>query len=213
MNFYTIKDEAVFEFEEKKSVFIGSIKRVETENEAKEFIEQVKSTHKDAKHNVFAYIIGENKEIQRCSDNGEPQGTAGVPVLEVIKKNNLTNVIIVVTRIFGGILLGTGGLVRAYTKAAAESVKKGNIVLKVLGIPIYVTANYDLLGKLQYTFEQKKWHVENIEYTDKVKIEIRFAKEDIESAEKMILDTCSGNCSFIKGEERYYFKIDNRFYI
>ncbi len=116
MKYITVKQEAIDEFKEKKSLFIGYIKRIEEEEEAKAFIEHIKSKHKDATHNVYAYIVGKNFEIQRYSDDGEPQGTAGVPILEVIKKIGITDCVIVVTRYFGGTLLGTGGLIRAYTK-------------------------------------------------------------------------------------------------
>jgi len=150
MSYFTIKDEASAEFEERKSVFIGYAKRVKTEEEAKEFVAKIKTMHKQATHNCSAYIVGENKGIQRYSDDGEPQGTAGIPILEVIKKNDLTDIAIVVTRYFGGILLGAGGLVRAYSKGASEAIKVGGIVEKVKGLEIKAKLDYDLLGKIQY---------------------------------------------------------------
>ena len=113
MSYKTIKElRATDEFEEKKSLFIGNVKRVENEAEARAFIDEIKSQHKQATHNVYAYVIGENMGIKRYTDDGEPQGTAGIPALEVIKKNGITDCAVVVTRYFGGVLLGTGGLTR-----------------------------------------------------------------------------------------------------
>ncbi|MCJ7690580.1 MAG: YigZ family protein, partial [Clostridiaceae bacterium] len=172
MSYFTIKDEATAEFKEKKSVFIGHGKRVENEDEAKEFVQEVKNRHKQARHNVYAYIIGENRNIQRYSDDGEPQGTGGIPMLEVLKKNDITDVAIVVTRYFGGILLGTGGLARAYSKGASLAIKEAGIVEKVKGVCIQIVIQYDLLGKMQHLCAESNFHIEHIDYTDAVKIKI-----------------------------------------
>ncbi|PJI09745.1 MULTISPECIES: YigZ family protein [Clostridium] len=212
MDYLTVRREAEVQFEEKKSIFIGHIKRVESEEEAKEFVERIKSEHKDATHNVPAYIVGENRMIQRYSDNGEPQGTAGIPVLEVIKKNGITDTAIVVTRYFGGILLGAGGLVRAYSKSAADAVKESGIVLKVKGVPLVITINYDLLGKIQYLFSNKNWHVENIEYTDEVKILFNCELDKLSEVKKEVTEICHGTSKFNIGEEKYYFKGENRLF-
>ena len=128
---YTVAEYGSDEFTEKKSKFIGYVKHVETEEEANQFIAEIKSKHWDAKHNVYAYILGENGSTQRSTDDGEPAGTAGRPVLEVIKGENLTNTAVVVTRYFGGVLLGTGGLVRAYGKAAKLAIENAEIVRPV----------------------------------------------------------------------------------
>jgi uncharacterized YigZ family protein len=138
MSYLTIKDTVSEEFEEKKSIFIGHAKRVYNEEDAKTFVSHIRNMHKQATHNVFAYIIGENKGIQRYSDDGEPQGTAGIPVIEVIKKNEVTDIAVVVTRYFGGVLLGAGGLVRAYSKAAAGAIKSAGIVEKVKGCVLFI---------------------------------------------------------------------------
>lgn len=213
MSYYTIKDETSSQFEEKKSIFISNIKRVYTEKEAKEFIQKIKIKYKDARHNVYAYVIGEKMEIQRYSDDGEPQGTAGIPMLEVIKKSGITDVAIVVTRYFGGILLGTGGLARAYSKGASSVIKEGKIVLRVRGKALYITVNYDLLGKLQYLCEKKMWHIENLEYTDKVKLMIYFENDILEEAKKTFTEATSAGCEFSESEETYYFKIENRLFL
>lgn len=210
MSYFTIRKEACAQFEERKSVFIGHAKRVETESEAKEFVEKIKKEHKDATHNVYAYIVGKDMLIQKCTDDGEPQGTAGVPVLDVIKKNGITDVAIVVTRYFGGILLGTGGLVRAYSKGASEAVNESGIVEKVLGVQITIILNYELLGKLQYHFSIKNWHIEDILYTDKVEIKFNFESQYLDKIKKEISEICSGKCEFKIDKEGYYFKSENR---
>lgn len=210
MGYFTIKNEVSSEFEEKKSIFIGHAKRVYSDEEARAFVDKIKQEYKDATHNVYAYIIGENMGIQRYSDDGEPQGTAGVPVLDVIKKNNVTDVAVVVTRYFGGILLGKGGLVRAYSKGASEALKEGEIVEKVLGCALHITMEYDLLGKVQYSCAQNMWHIEDTEYTDKVKIIILCTLEDAEAIKKEITQITSGKCEFSIADEKYYFKLNNR---
>ncbi len=138
MSYITIKSFGEDRFEEKKSEFIGYAKRVQNEEEAKAFVNEIKSMHKQAKHNCYAYVIGENKNIQRYSDDGEPQGTAGIPILEVMKKSNITDCAIVVTRYFGGILLGAGGLTRAYIKGAGIALKAAGVVEKVEGLKMSI---------------------------------------------------------------------------
>lgn len=212
MGYFTIKDDVSAQFEEKKSVFIGHIKRVYNEDEAKEFISKIKSEHREARHNVYAYVIGPNMGIQRYSDDGEPQGTGGIPVLEVIKKNEITDVVVVVTRYFGGILLGKGGLVRAYSKGAALAVNEGGIVEKVKGLVLDIILDYDMLGKVQYLFEQNLWYTENIEYTDKVKLTMYCPKDIVETVQSNIVETTNGKCEIIIGDEDYYFKLENRLF-
>ncbi len=212
MGYFTIKDEISTQFEEKKSVFIGHIKRVYEEDKAKEFINKIRTEQKEARHNVYAYIIGENMGIQRYSDDGEPQGTGGIPVLEVIKKNGITDVVVVVTRYFGGILLGKGGLVRAYSKAAAMSVNEGSIVERVKGSILDIFIEYDMLGKVQYLFEQNLWHIENIDYTDKVKVTMYCDVCKLKEVESMTIEATSGRCEIIVGDEDYYFKKENRLF-
>lgn len=212
MSYFTIKDEAMAEFVEKKSTFIGHAKRIESEDEAKEFIQKIKGLHKEARHNVYAYMIGENRGIQRYSDDGEPQGTGGIPMLEVLKKNNITDVIVVVTRYFGGVLLGTGGLARAYSKGTSIAIKEAGIVEKVKGILLEVVVEYDLLGKLQYLCVQENIHIENIEYTDKVKIKILCEFIYLEKLKSQIISVTSGKALFEEDEMKMYFKMENRLY-
>lgn len=212
MAYYTIKNKVSTEFEERKSTFIGHAKRVYTEDEAKEFIDEIKKEHSSATHNVYAYIIGENMGIQRYTDDGEPQGTAGVPILDVIKKNELTNVAIVVTRYFGGILLGKGGLVRAYSKGAAQAINEGEIVQRVEGFSYHIIIEYDILGKIQYICEQNNWHIEDSIYTEKVEI-IVYCTEDMKNnINKEVVQATSGKCDFKIDNEGYYFKVNNRLF-
>jgi uncharacterized YigZ family protein len=212
MSYFTIRNESKAEFKEKKSIFIGQVKRVETEDEAKEFIQNVKSKHKEARHNVYAYIIGENKMIQRYSDDGEPHGTGGIPMLEVLKKNEITDVVVVVTRYFGGILLGTGGLARAYSKGASLAIKDAGVVEKVKGLSLEIIVEYDLLGKLQHVCLEGNNHIENIEYTDKVKIQILCELSNLENLQSQITEVTSGKALFEKEEPKIYFKLENRLY-
>lgn len=211
MDYRTIKGQASAEYEEKKSVFIGSVARVSNEDEARNFINSIKAEHREARHNVYAYIIGENSSIQRYSDDGEPQGTGGIPVLEVIKRNNITDTVIVVTRYFGGVLLGASGLVRAYSKAASLAVKDAGIVEKVKAVMLRIKVDYDLLGKIQYTFNKNNWQIDNIEYTDMVELSIICEKEKFEEIRETLMDITNDKFTLIDEKEDIYFKEDNKF--
>ena len=212
MSYKTVKLTTSDSFEEKKSEFIGYIKRVTTEEEAKEFVTEIKSKHKDARHNCWAYIIGQNKNIQRYSDDGEPQGTAGIPILEVMKKSDITDCAVVVTRYFGGILLGTGGLTRAYTKGASIALKAGGVVEKVQGVDVALHLDYDMIGKVQYVCGQNNWHIEDTEYTDKVIVHILAEVSVSEVIEKEMTEVSNGKIIVEKSDEDIYFKEDNRLY-
>lgn len=212
MSYNTIKKNEQAEFQEKKSTFIGYVKRVTTEEEAKSFINEIKGIHKEATHNVYAYIVGENKGIQRYSDDGEPQGTAGIPVLEVLKKNDLTDVAVVVTRYFGGILLGGGGLIRAYSKGAASAIEAAGIVEKVKGLCLSLTLDYELIGKIQYLCGTKNWHIEDTIYTDKVQISLFCENINKEEYNKAFIEATNGKVIIDEGEEEYLFKEGHRYY-
>lgn len=212
MAYLTVKKRAEDRFLEKKSEFIGYVKRVTTEEEAKEFVNEIKSMHKTATHNCYAYIVGSNMGIQRYSDDGEPQGTAGIPILEVMKKQDITDCAIVVTRYFGGVLLGTGGLNRAYTKGASVAIKAAGIVEKVEGEKIIITCSYDLHGKLQYMCNQNDWYIENTEYSDVVKTEIRSEISKAEEIKKMIIENTNGKAEIEEVDKDIYFKEENRLF-
>ncbi len=212
MNCKTVKDQSTIEFEEKKSIFIGNIKRVESEEDAKEFINTIKSKYKEARHNVYAYVIGDNHGIQRYSDDGEPQGTAGIPVLEVIKKNNLTDVVIVATRYFGGILLGAGGLTRAYSKTASLSINESCIVEKVQGVSVSIETSYENVGRLQYLFGQNMWFVEESIYTDKVTFKLFIENSQADMVTEKVTEATNGGCDIRLSDAGLYFKLENRLY-
>lgn len=212
MNYITVKKAASDKFEEKKSTFIGYVKRVTTEEEAKEFILEINNKHKDARHNCYAYVIGQNMGIQRYSDNGEPQGTAGIPILEVIKKQGITDCAVVVTRYFGGVLLGTGGLTRAYTKGASIAISKAGVVEKVEGVRLCIEIDYDLYGKIQYICSQNNWHIEDTEFTDSVKLYILAKKSLIGEIEKSFTEATNGKSIMSTDLEGVYFKEGYRLY-
>ena len=212
MNYVTIRNYGEDSFLEKKSEFIGYAKRCETEEEAKAFVNEIKNMHKQATHNCYAYVIGENMGIQRYSDDGEPQGTAGIPILEVMKKSNITDCAIVVTRYFGGILLGAGGLTRAYTKGASVALKAAGVVEKVKGVKMTLEMEYDMLGKFQYKCNEKNWHIEDIEYTDKVFVNMLAEVEVSLEIEKASTEISNGKIIINKEDEKIYFKEESRLY-
>lgn len=208
MDFKTIKKQATAEYEEKKSVFIGNVSRVESEEEAREFISSIKAMHREARHNVYAYVLGKNGEAQRYSDDGEPQGTGGIPVLEVIKRNNLRDTIVVVTRYFGGTLLGAAGLVRAYSKAASLAVKEAGTFEKIKAVLMKIKVDYDMLGKIEYNFAKNKWQVVNVDYSDKVIMSILCESNKAETVKASLTEMTSGKFQCISEEEGDYFKED-----
>lgn len=169
-SYKTLLKQGEAEVVEKKSRFIACARPVENEDEALEFIASVKKRHYGARHNAYAYVTGIDTETVRQSDDGEPSGTAGMPALGVIRAEGLKNVVIVITRYFGGTLLGTGGLVRAYGRAAAEAVRVAGVTeLKLYG-KFKVTASYPLLGKLQYEFERAGYKITEIMYGENIEI-------------------------------------------
>ena len=166
------------EIVEKKSRFIATVRLVKTEEEALKFIEEIKKKYWDARHNCYAYVIGERKEFMRCSDDGEPQGTAGKPMLDVLLGEELYNIAVVVTRYFGGTLLGTGGLVRAYSKAVQEGLKNSILITKNHGVCLLVGIDYNGVGKLQYLFGQENLPILDSRYTESVEFEVLVPKKE-----------------------------------
>ncbi len=198
----TVTNEAESEIIEKRSRFIASVKPVETEEEALEFLESLKKKHWDARHNVYAYVL-EKDNIQRYSDAGEPAGTAGVPILDYIKKEGLSNVIVVVTRYFGGILLGTGGLVHAYSKAAKAGVEAANPVEMVLCREIRIFCDYNMLGKIQNEIYRPYVQAGEIEYTDKVCVSAFVVASECQALIDDLIDKTNGRISMEQGEIGY----------
>lgn len=164
-SYKTVKQYGEGEIEEKKSRFLGKIIPVTTEEEALAFIEKTKKQYWDARHNCYAYIIGEHCECVRCSDDGEPSGTAGKPMLEVLQNQELRNVAAVVTRYFGGTLLGTGGLVRAYTQATQEALKEACVATMTPVSIMTIRTDYNAIGKIKYVLAQEEISIQNEEYT------------------------------------------------
>lgn len=199
----TIHDYGSDEVTIEKSLFIGYAKPVETEEEARSFIDEIRAKHKDATHNVWAYVIGQNMNIQRYSDDREPQGTAGIPTLEVIKKEGLCNVVVVATRYFGGIKLGAGGLVRAYTKTAKIGLEAGQIVEKMPFVEVSVGLDYTLLGKAQNELANRDYHVKDIEYTDSVNIIINCERDRTEDLKALFTELTSGQAEIEEKGEFY----------
>ena len=193
------QDEVVIE----KSTFIGYAKPVENEEAALAFIQEIKKKHRDATHNVPAYVLGEHNEVQRCNDDGEPSGTAGVPVLEVLKKENVRNVAIVVTRYFGGIKLGTGGLVRAYTKGAKVALESAKIITRVLYQTVIVSVDYTLLGSLQNQLKLKQYGIQDIVYEDVVHLHVWVEEEDVPNFKAQVIEWTNGRAAIADGELCY----------
>lgn len=167
-NYRTIKENGRYEIEIKKSKFICFLKRVETEAEAIEFIEEIKKEHWKATHNCSAYTIGLNNEIQRANDDGEPSGTAGVPMLEIFLKRELKNVAAVVTRYYGGVKLGAGGLIRAYGGAVNQAVDKIGVVERQLHQMIDVVVNYSQSGQVEHSLREANYMIQDTSYTDMI---------------------------------------------
>ena len=193
------QDEVIIE----KSTFIGYAKPVKTEEEAVEFINEIKKKHKDARHNVWAYTIGQNMNIQRYSDDGEPQGTAGIPTLEVIKKEDLRDVAVVVTRYFGGIKLGAGGLVRAYTKGAKIGLEAAKIIEKVMFQEVRVRIDYNQLGRVQNEIMNMNYFVKDTVYEDNVEIIVYSRLDEVEKLVDKITDITSATAIISLCEEFY----------
>ncbi len=165
----TVEKKSFDEFTEKKSRFIGYVCPVKTQAEATEFINKIKSKHWDASHNVSAYVLRENN-IQRSSDDGEPSGTAGVPVLDVLLKEKIVDVCVVVTRYFGGILLGAGGLIRAYSHGSKIAVESGNIITMALCKVFTVSVDYSFYERLNIILDSVKANIEGTEFAENVKV-------------------------------------------
>ena len=173
---------------EKKSRFIATVRPIKSEEEAIAFIESMRKKYWDATHNCFAYVIGERFQVQRCSDDGEPGGTAGKPMLDVLLGEEIHDTIVVVTRYFGGTLLGTGGLVRAYQGAAKAGLHASTVIEKNWGRKLKIGTDYTGLGKIQYILGQRKLSVLDTVYTDKVDIEVLIPIDQIGSVKAEIIE-------------------------
>lgn len=202
MNYYTVSKPASDSFIEKRSEFIGYISSVKTNDEAVEFVNSIKAMHRKAKHNVYAYIL-RNDNISRYSDDGEPQGTAGVPVLDVLQKRRLTDICVVVTRYFGGILLGGGGLVRAYSHAASLACDAAHIMNMCLCRRLKIITDYGMYGKISYILPNYDTITVNSDFGTNVALEILVLSEKKDALIKNITEITNGSANIVELEELF----------
>lgn len=207
----TVYEGGTGEIVEKKSRFIANVRPVETEEEALAFIEEMKKKYWDARHNCSAYILGERQEQMRCSDDGEPSQTAGKPMMDVLDGAGLTNTAVVVTRYFGGTLLGTGGLVRAYSAAVQEGLKNSRIITKYWGTELLVGTDYNGIGKLQYLFGQWQIPILDAEYTDQVQFTVLVPVSRVQEIRKAVTEATSGQASMEEKRSLYYAEVDGKY--
>ncbi|MBU5467806.1 YigZ family protein [Virgibacillus sp. MSJ-26] len=206
-SYLTVKTEGSTEIIIQKSRFIGYIRRVETEEAAQSFIQDIKKKHHDATHNCSAYLIGEHDQIQKANDDGEPSGTAGVPILEVLKKQRLKDTAVVVTRYFGGIKLGAGGLIRAYGNTTSEAIRATGVVKRQLMQGFSVIVDYTLLGKLENMLRNSDYILKTINYLDTVEFVVYVKDGEEKSFCEWIVDVSSDQAK-IKDLDQAYIEID-----
>lgn len=196
------------EITEKKSRFIATVRPVESEDEAVSFINEMKKKYWDARHNCSAFVIGKRQELTRCSDDGEPAGTAGRPMLDVLLKENIHNAAVVVTRYFGGVLLGTGGLVRAYQQATKAGLSASEIIEKKEGAVLFIRTDYTGIGRLQYLFAQEKITVMDTAYEADVLVKAVIPENDKKRIEKTIIEQTNGTAKLEWGDEVTFAEYD-----
>lgn len=207
MSLFTIVRDCRHEIVIEKSRFLCTLKKVSTEEEAQAFIKEMKKQYWDATHNCSAYIIGEDAAVQRSNDDGEPSGTAGLPMLEVLRKNNLHNVALVVTRYFGGIKLGAGGLVRAYTNSVAEALREAGIAEKILMGTFCFHQNINSVGKvLNLLYQQRLFTVTDVAYGDDAKILLTMESDEKAEAEAWLTEALNKTVELTKEREEYVEK-------
>lgn len=193
---------------EKKSRFIATVRPVESEDEAVSFINETKKKYWDARHNCSAFVIGKRQELTRCSDDGEPAGTAGRPMLDVLLKENIHNAAVVVTRYFGGVLLGTGGLVRAYQQATKAGLSASEIIEKKEGAVLFIRTDYTGIGRLQYLLAQEKITVMDTAYEADVLVKAVIPENDKKRIEKTIIEQTNGTAKLEWGDEVTFAEYD-----
>ena len=200
--YITVKKSATAEITEKKSRFIASMDHVETEEEAMAFVNSIKKQHYSARHNVYAFLLSNG--FKKYSDDGEPTRTGGFPVLEMLENEGLTDCVCVVTRYFGGTLLGTGGLIRAYTKAAKDCLEKCGLLKKTMCDVVEITSDYTFLSKIEHILKSGNFKIEDTAYNESVTVKVVCEKEKTNALKEEITDTFGVNVSFeIKGEIYY----------
>lgn len=201
----------VAELIEKKSRFIVTVIPVTTSEEAVLELEKIRKKYWDARHNCFAYVLGEDGMEQRCSDDGEPSNTAGKPMLDVILGSEIKNILVVVTRYFGGTLLGTGGLVRAYSQAVKLGIEGSVIIEKQFGQYLDIRTDYHGIGKIQYILAQHKVHVIDSQYTDVVVVSTMIQEVLVEQIHDLIIEGTNGKSEITKGDKLWFAIVDGQF--
>lgn len=207
----TVYEGGTGEIVEKKSRFIATVRPVQTEEAALAFIEEMRKKYWDARHNCSAYILGERQEVMRCSDDGEPSQTAGKPMLDVLAGAGLTDTAVVVTRYFGGTLLGTGGLVRAYSAAVQEGLKNSRVITKCWGTMLEIGMDYNGIGKLQYLFGQRQIPLMDSEYTDKVRFTVLVPASKAQEITKAVTEITGGQAVIKEKKNLYYALADGEY--
>ncbi|WP_214771349.1 YigZ family protein [Exiguobacterium sp. s39] len=202
-NYYTVKENGFHEIIIQKSRFITYLARATTEEQAQAFISELKKKHHDANHNCSAYVIGERNEIQKANDDGEPSGTAGVPMLEVLKKRDLRDTVVVVTRYFGGIKLGGGGLIRAYGSSVSEALNAVGVVERIEHTVISVNVDYTWLGKLENELRASVHPIDQIHYLDQVQIDVLVKTADVPDFLDWMTNMTNGQANLSSGSTRY----------
>ena len=201
--YYTVKGNGEHEIVIQKSRFIAHVARVETEEAAQDFIQRIKKENWNATHNCSAYLIGENDHIQKANDDGEPSGTAGVPILEVLKKKHLKDTVVVVTRYFGGIKLGAGGLIRAYGKSTSEGINATGIVERKLMKVMSTVIDYTWLGKIENELRSSVYGIKDIHYLDNVEIKTYVEDGEVQNFVDWMVELTSGQGEILEGDVVY----------
>ena len=202
--YYTVKGNGEHEIVIQKSRFIAHVARAETEEAAQDFIQRIKKENWNATHNCSAYLIGENDHIQKANDDGEPSGTAGVPILEVLKKKHLKDTVVVVTRYFGGIKLGAGGLIRAYGKSTSEGINATGIVERKLMKVMSTVIDYTWLGKIENELRSSVYGIKDIHYLDNVEIETYVEDGEVQNFVDWMVELTSGQGEILEGDVVYF---------
>ena len=208
-----IKHKAVYrggsgEIIEKKSRFIANVKSVETVEEAQAYIEEMRKKYWDARHNCSAFSVGTERVITRCSDDGEPGGTAGKPMLDVLLGEEIRNIVVVVTRYFGGTLLGTGGLVRAYSSSTQAGIRASVIITRIRGLKLNIKTDYNGLGKVQYILGQRGIKLIDSIYTENVELSVLLPLGEVKTVEAEITEGTNGRVKMEEGDECWFAQID-----
>ena len=209
-HYKTIYEGGEGELVEKKSRFIATVRPVETEEEALAFIEEMKKKYWDARHNCHAFVIGPNDEISRCSDDGEPSGTAGRPILEVLQGRGIHNVLVIVTRYFGGTLLGTGGLVRAYSQATQAGLAASRIMTRQSGRKLSIGTDYNGIGKMQYIVGKRNIPVLDTRYAEAVEMDVLVPEEECTLLQKEITEATAGKAQLEVSDPLFFAVLDGK---